>query len=241
MTKSTLVLIHGIYTLNREAIKKTDSLARTASFKEASDELGIEGYEWINGHTKPLVNKFLRMMRDTDRAVDALEIVEFEERALRAALADKDLRSRVQTLTKTSADDFDINRSFILMGSYRQLVDGPKDGQRVLWLGRGLDHLSDSEFIAHYVNQHGPLVAGHAESIGLRRYRQVASEQAQLCGELHNLGFGRAPGPGVFGELVAGPPPLKLTALRTRRQATREIEADEKRHIDFARSMLLLT
>jgi hypothetical protein len=37
-----------------------------------------------------------------------------------------------------------------------------------------------------------------------------------------------------------GAPPLKPASLRIRRIANREIGKDEKRHIDFSHSMLLL-
>jgi hypothetical protein len=83
-------------------------------------------------------------------------------------------------------------------------------------------------------------VAGNAQALGVRRYRQVASEQDTLCDSLRELGLGQANPPAVFAELVMGTPPLNIASLRARRLATREIKADEKRHIDFARSMLLL-
>ena len=107
--------------------------------------------------------------------------------------------------------------------------------------GNGLDQLSRAEFIAHYTTRHGPLVAGYAPVIGLRSYRQVPAEQEELCDALRELGLGRAPSPAVFAELTMGAPPFSLSAIRARRTATREIKVDEKRHIGFGRSMLLLT
>ncbi len=241
MTKPTLVLIHGVYTQSDKAINKTERLARTYSLKSDRELLGIENYEWVDGHVKSIANKFLRLLRGTAPGVDALEIIEFDEAALRAMLTDNDSHSLTQRLVDTLPKHYDANRSFVLMGSYRKLLENSRSGQRVLWLGRGLKHLSEDEFIAHYVENHGPLVARHSGLIGLRWYRQVANEQEDLCAQLRKLGFGQAPAPGVFGELIAGPPTLSFAALRARRSATKEIEADEKRHIDFSRSMLLVT
>ena len=118
--------------------------------------------------------------------------------------------------------------------------DGPPAGQRVLWLGRGLPHLDDAEFVAHYTRCHGPLVAGHAGRLGLRRYRQVPREEPVLAGRLAEGGLGRAEAPPVFAELFTGRPPLGPGGLKAGRVARREIRIDEARHIDFARSMLLL-
>ena len=75
----------------------------------------------------------------------------------------------------------------------------------------------------------------------MKSYLQVPSEQSGRCDLLRKLGLGLAPPPAVFARLVMGAPPLSLSALRARRAATREIKADEERHIDFARSMLLLS
>ena len=112
--------------------------------------------------------------------------------------------------------------------------------QRVLWFGNGLAHLSEAEFIDHYTGRHGPLVAGHAEALGLRRYRQVPAERGGLREPLRDLGLGKAASPAVFAELEMGRPSLSRGGLRAWRAATREISADEKHHIDFSRSMLLL-
>ena len=100
--------------------------------------------------------------------------------------------------------------------------------------------LRDAQFVAHYTGHHGPLVARHARVLGLRRYRQVPGEKGGLCEQLRELGLGCGEAPAVFAELYAGAPPMDPASLRARRDATREIKQDEKRHIDFGRSMLLL-
>jgi hypothetical protein len=127
------------------------------------------------------------------------------------------------------------------MGAPRQLLEGPPNGQRVLWFGYGSSQLGQAAFVAHYTAHHGPLVAGHAPLLGLRRYRHVPNEQGALCDSLRRLGLGHGAAPAVFAELFIGRPPLDVTSLRAQPTALREIRIDEKRHIDFRRSMLLLT
>jgi hypothetical protein len=238
-----LVLVHGIFVAAEGNPRgRTGGVRerRTRAFAECGPALGVSRYEWVDGHRNGLANRALRRARGTARAVDAVEIIELEQARLRRALGEASLRARWQSVAGCAADGLDPERSFILMGMPRLLVDGVARGLRVLWFGNGLSHLSEAEFLAHYIGHHGPLVAGHAQSLGLRRYRQVPGDEARLCDSLRGLGLGRASPPAVFAELVMVRPSFRPRALRAWRAATREIAADEKRHIDFGRSMLLL-
>jgi hypothetical protein len=243
MMESNLILVHGLFgskeTMLRGGISQVCA-SRAEAVAERGEALGVRHYEWLEGSGKAFANRLLRLARGTARPVDALEIIELDEQAIRAALADDSARLGWQQMLGCAPYGLDPQRSFILIGKSRPLVSGPGTGQRVLWFGCGLSQLSEAEFIAHYTGHHGPLVAGNAQALGVRRYRQVASEQGTLCDSLRELGLGQANPPPVFAELVMGTPPLNLSSLRARRLATREIKADEKRHIDFARSMLLL-
>lgn len=187
-----------------------------------------------------MANHLLRRLRKTAPPPDAAEIMSIDEIALRDSLSSEDGRAQWRELLGCEARGLDRHRSFILMGKLRLQMEGNSDGQRLLWFGNGLDHLSRAEFIDHYTNCHGPLVAGYSQLNGLRSYLQVPDEQDDLCDTLRELGLGSAPPPAVFGQLVMGTPPLSLTALRNSRAASREISADEKRHINFGNSMLLL-
>lgn len=243
MTTTGLVLVHGLFVC-AEAEKPGDvrsaGARRETMFAEHGDELGVRDYEWVEGRGKPLANHLLRRARGTLPAVDAVEIIELDEAAVRASLADASMRALWQKVASCSPYGFDAARSFILLGAPRPLVEGPASGRRVLWFGRGMSELSEAEFVDHYTGHHGPLVAGYAQALGLRRYRQVPAEQTALCDSLRELGLGSAEAPAVFAELVMATPPLKLAGLRAWRSATRAVSADEKRHIDFSRSMLLL-
>lgn len=236
--KTDLILVHGLYAADPAAV--SDGTRRVKEIASHGGALGVCDYEWVSGRGKRLANRFLMRARGTMQAVDAVEIIELNEAAVRASLAKKSTRTLWQELLSCAADGFDIERSFVLIGKPRQLVEGPAKGWRVLWFGCGLRRISDAEFIRHYTGNHGPLVAGYAQPLGLTRYRQVANEQGELCDSMRELGLGQAIAPLVFAELAMGTPPLNIASLRERWKGNRQIEADEKRHIDFSRSMLLL-
>ena len=231
-----LTLVHGLFAAGEEETRDR----RARAFAKYGEALGVRHYEWVEGRGKKLENRLLRLVRGTARAVEAVEVIELDEAAVRATLEKQSTRARWQDMAACDPYGLDPARAFILAGAPRLLLDGPPDGQRVLWFGRGLSHLSEAEFIAHYTGNHGPLVAGNATLLGMRRYQQVPSEQHGLCGTLRELGMGRGEAPGVFAELIGGKPPFNLASLRARRAAMREIGQDEKRHIDFSCSMLLL-
>lgn len=237
------VLIQGLYSLEKTAAGRSNDVGaqRLRAFTEHAEALGVVSYEWLDGRGRGLANRLLRRMRGTARPVDAVEVIAINEAALRESLASEAGCARWQEVAGCASDGFDTTRSFILMGRPIRLLEGKGRGQKVLWFGNGLDHLSQAEFVKHYTTHHGPLVAGHAQAIGLRSYLQVPAEQSELCDCLRELGLGRAKPPAVFAQLIAGAPPLSLSMLRARRAANREIEADEQRHIDFATSMLLLS
>ena len=238
---SMLVLVHGLFKAGHgRGDIQSACAARAAACAEYGEALGVRSYECVQRRGKALANRLLQHARGTARAVDALEIVELDEAVFCAALASESGRSGWHQMSACETYGFDSSRSFVLIGAARQLLDGARSGQRVLWLGRGLGTLTEAEFVSHYTGRHGPLVAGHARLLGLRWYRQVPGERDQLCTSLRDLGLGQATPPGVFAELAMAAPPLDFASFRARRVANREIKTDEKRHIDFSRSMLLL-
>jgi len=243
MHDASLILVHGIFVSGEADVPGGSGSARAlraSAFEEHGEALGVRDYEWVDGRGKALANRLLRLARGTAPAVDAVEIIELHETTFRASLTEEATRAHWRSIASCAPHGFDAARSFVLMGAPLQLLTGSASGQRVLWFGRGLGQLSEAEFVAHYTGHHGPLVAGYAGQLGLRRYRQVPGENDELCDVLRELGLGQANAPSVFAELFIGLPPLQLASLRARRSATREIEIDEKRHIDFRRSMLLL-
>ena len=237
---SDLILVHGLYRLADASATRDDHARRSRAFAEYGAALGVRDYDWVDGSKKAMANRLLRLARGTAPAVDAVEIVGLDAASFRASLLEDSTRAQWREMASCTPDGFDATRSFVLIGAPLQLLEGAASGQRVIWFGRGLAELSEAEFVAHYTGRHGPLVAGYAKYLGLRRYRQVPAGEAGLCEALRELGLGQANAPAVFAELVVGPPRLTLASLRARRRATREIKIDEQRHIDFQRSMLLL-
>lgn len=237
MAEETLVLVQGLDTKGATS----DFRARRArAVAQQGEGLGVRSYECVVAGDRSVANRVLRLARGTARAVDAAEIFEIDAVPFRAALGTDAGREGWQHMASCAADSLDVAACFTLLGTPRRLIEGGRGGQRVLWFGRGQAHLSEAEFAAHYTLKHGPLVTGFAPLIGLQRYTQVVGEESELCLALRTLGLGRAPAPPVFAELVLTLPKLGLGDLPERRRATRAIAADERRHVDFARSMLLL-
>jgi hypothetical protein len=242
MIEPNLILIHGLFSSRETIFSGSISracLSRSKAVADHGESVGVRHYECVESR-RIIANRLLRIARGTSRPVDVVELIELNEESFRVSLVEKSSRKYWQTMLSCSPYGFDPKRSFVLMGHVRQLVSGPGIGQRVFWFGQGISRLSQAEFVGHYTGHHGPLVAENAESLGVRRYRQVVSERDDICESLCELGLGLADPPPVFAELVMSKPALNITALRARHQATAKIKADEKRHIDFHRSMLLL-
>ena len=243
MSGDRLVLVHGLVADRRAGPRRDPQEARArraAAVAAHGDALGVRAHTLHDGRRRVVANLVTRTARGTARAPDAVEVTEFDEAAVRAALADPSGRARLEAMAGCEAAGFDPARSFVLAGAPRRLVEGTGDGQRVLWFGYGSGHRGQAEFIEHYTHHHGTLVARHAHLLGLRSYLQVPQEQPGLCASLHALGLGVAPAPPVFAALVIGRTPLDPARWGARRSAVREIRADERQHIDFRRSMLLL-
>jgi hypothetical protein len=240
---SDLFLIHGLFFSKDASLPGGTSracAARSRAVADYSHTLGVQSYECIASNKRKMANRLLRLMRGTACPVDALEVMTLDINVAATSLTESRTRELWRTTLGCQPYGFDPERSFLLMGELRELVRGASTGHRVLWFGRGLPHLSEAEFVAHYTGQHGPLVAKYAQSLGICRYRQVASEDGATRDSLCELGLGQAPPPSVFAELVLTMPPINLASPGSARLASREIKADEKRHIDFRRSMLLL-
>ncbi len=237
MAEANLVLVHGLYA---RGASKDFRARRARAVADHGERLGVRSYVCAVSSHKTVANLMVRLVRGTARAVDAAELFEVDAAALRDALGTDAGRAGWQHMAGCAVDGLNPSECFTLLGTPRRLLAGSSSGQRVFWFGRGQAHLSDAEFAAHYTLQHGPLVAGYAPLIGLQRYTQVANEEGELCQTLRSLGLGRAPAPVVFADLVLTVPTLSLHHRQARKLANRAIKADEQRHVDFARSMLLL-
>lgn len=233
MTLADRVLVQG---LECAAGRQPSLRERRARFAAHGRELGIERYELIDGRRRRAANFLLRQARGTGPAVDAVEIIRFSPQASSPA-EHGPLWTRVASC---AADGFDTARSFLLVGARRQQLPSGGRGMRLLWFGRGLASLTAEQFAQHYTGVHGPLVAGHASVLGMRSYMQVASDCPEEEETLRGLGLGTAEAPPVFADIVMGTPAKPIRGAAQRRVANEEVAADEKRHIDFGRSMMLL-
>jgi len=104
---------------------------------------------------------------------------------------------------------------------------------------RRLSHLSREEFQRYWQETHGPLVRGHARTLGIRRYVQVHTLESPINDALRESRGTLEPYDGVAElwwdsaeDLVAA------TASPEGQKAAQELLDDERRFIDFQRSAL---
>lgn len=104
---------------------------------------------------------------------------------------------------------------------------------------RRLPHLSFEEFQRYWLENHGPLVRGHASALRIKRYIQVHTLDSPLNEAMRANRGAQEPFDGVaelwwdsVEDLVAG------TSSAEGRAASRELFEDERKFIDFSRSAL---
>ncbi len=113
---------------------------------------------------------------------------------------------------------------------------------KLVYCLRRRPELSREEFQGYWRQQHGPLVRERAQALGIRRYVQVHTLDSPLNEAL-------AASRGSTGEAFDGVAELwwesaeslaAATATAEGRQAARELLEDEKRFIDFSRSVVFV-
>lgn len=111
---------------------------------------------------------------------------------------------------------------------------------KLIFCLRRLPHLDRAAFQAYWRDVHGPLVATHADALGLLRYEQSYTLDDSLSQPLTAPRGSPAPYDGVA-ELWWEPQATRSSAQReAARQANAALLADERRFIDLAASPLFL-
>jgi uncharacterized protein (TIGR02118 family) len=112
---------------------------------------------------------------------------------------------------------------------------------KLVYCLRRLPNLSREEFQRYWWETHGPLVRERAQTMGLRRYVQVHTLDSPLNDMLRQSRGAEEPFDGVAelwwdsAEAFA-----QATATPEARQAARELLEDERRFIDFQRSVIFI-
>jgi len=225
------MLVHGLWFSGARA----SFAARRARFEREREALGIASYELLETREKRLANQIMQRLRRAASPPDAVEIIQLRPDAPRVG----EVLDRWRRTAACALDSLDCERSFLLSGIPVRRLQSSRKSVRVVWLGRGLPQLSEDAFASHYLNVHGPLVAGYARLIGLRGYTQLRDAVDDERALLVDAGMGRAPPP-VFGELIFELIPDLRNSFSAQRRAIREIAEDERRHMDFSRSIMLL-
>ncbi len=99
--------------------------------------------------------------------------------------------------------------------------------QRLVFMLRRLPHLTRQEFQHYWWNNHAPLVAARAETVGIRRYQQVHTVGPARDGQLPEFD-------GIAELWFDGPAPSGTP--EERQQAGADMLADERNFIDLAQS-----
>ena len=104
---------------------------------------------------------------------------------------------------------------------------------------RRLPHLSRQQFLAYWLDKHGPLVKNHASALNLRRYVQ----QHALDDPLNEALRGQRGAPEAFDGVAelwweSREEMERAFASPEGRAAGKELQEDEKNFIDHARSPL---
>ena len=112
---------------------------------------------------------------------------------------------------------------------------------KLVYCLRRLPNLSREEFQHYWWDTHGPLVRHRAQALAIRRYVQVHTLDSPLNELLRQSRDAEEPFDGVAelwwdsAETFA-----QATATLEGREAARELLEDERRFIDFARSVIFI-
>ena len=99
--------------------------------------------------------------------------------------------------------------------------------------------LSLEDFQIYWRDNHGPLVAGHAETLGIKRYVQVHTDFGPLTDALRKSRGGTEPYDGVAEVWYESREALAAVGNNpAARAAGRELYEDEKRFIDLEKSSI---
>lgn len=103
---------------------------------------------------------------------------------------------------------------------------------------RRLPHLSREEFQAYWRETHAPLVAKHAETLGILRYVQVHTGHEALNGAMQGSRGGPDAYDGVAELWFESEEAMAANTSEAAAAAGRELLEDEQKFIDLANSPL---
>ena len=107
---------------------------------------------------------------------------------------------------------------------------------KLLFCLRRLPHLSREEFQRYWRERHAPLVASHAQALGIRRYVQRHTIDEPLFARMGEPRGGLAPYDGVAELWWERVQQRDAAGIEAARRATRELLEDEARFIDLPNS-----
>ena len=203
------------------------------------ETLGIHGYSQLH-NAQPSANRLMQNLRGTIRCFDGVGEFTIERDKLEKARETVEGRKAMDELIEDERLFVDFSKSSIWLAKEHVIVRDrsyvpPVPASKLTWVGSGLESLTFEEFQDYYLNEHAPLVAGHAELLGIRDYVQSHTLNDSLGEELRQLRGEMAAPYGIHAEFFWN---LAGVVSPKGNKAMTEIQNDEKNFIDFSRSAI---
>jgi uncharacterized protein (TIGR02118 family) len=215
---------------------------------QSAEAIGAIRYVQSHPFDHP-ANEAMRAVRGMLPPVDGITEVWWESRAaFEAAYSTRAGQDAAARLAEDEASFIDFGQSQVFMTQEHGIFDhrgrrplGP-DALKVTYLLAGRNGLSQAEVHQTWLDDHGPLVASHAETLLMARYVQSHTVHADL-----NAGFEAARGylpplDGITEVWMASLADLEASgATEEGRAAGMALVEDERRFVEMGRSRCFLT
>lgn len=200
-----------------------------------ADLLGIHGYRQLHYSNNP-ANLFIPDSRNALPGFDGVGEIYLDKDRFAAALQTTEGMQALNALIADKNTFADMANSSVWLARENVLRNQPRaDGAVIFtWVGIGLSHLTNQEFRDYYSDQHGPLVANHADLLGISQYVQILALDDPLNDTLRTLHgtkaayYAHAEQILDFGQSLS-PETASLSSL---------VEADEYSFIDYSQSAM---
>ncbi len=146
---------------------------------EKADLLGIKGYKQLHS-LDPIINLMVQMGRGTLPAYDGVGELWIDLDLFVAALETPEGQAAMEALIEDKHNFADLPRSALWLAEEQVIRKKSRAASEdpvmiFTWVGSPLPSLTPQEFQHHYLYNHGVLVGGYAEQMGIREYVQYHS------------------------------------------------------------------
>lgn len=236
-------MFHSLPGISRKMCQRYWKDVHAPLVKKHAELLGITGYSQWHTIGNPVTIWFMRRVRKTMAPFDGAAMYWVDRDKMEAALKTEEGKKAMDELIEDERSFIDFQRSSIMLTrEYQLVVDSEPDREtpvrKMTWAGSKQYHLTPEQFKDHYINNHGKLVKGYADLLGIKKYDQMHLVVDPLNEILRNSrGTGEpylvsAEFIWDFKEMI----PIRNGKEKKKAQAA--IAEDEKRFIDFSKSAI---